>query len=543
MSIAAQTSPVWQSTVQRIGETAEYRQLLSQLERGAKVISVSGLIAGSARALALAALQKETGKLFVVATQANHDLETLERDVRFWYCALAGRRDCDTEVLLLPASEGDPYAGSSPHAETLEQRALTLWRLANHKPDFVLLTARSLARRTVAPAEIARAGALLKRNESHSLEDLIGKLLAGGYRREDPVGAIGEFSIRGGIVDVWSPGLDAPSRIEFFGDHVDSIREFDPKTQLSTAQLSEIEIAPMREVTVTSHDFELWAEAARERWSDHRYARQLRDRTSFADQGEAFVGWEWLMPLVRERNSTVFDYFKDAVLIIDEPGAIESYLGETYQTLADRYAETDAADDLALAPNELYLRGEELRAAIDTCPRIELRTLGRAAADLDERLALESEAPNVQLGRVRSTRHPLFLFPSVAQGPELDWRTQSVMRYHSRLADLASDLARNRENGTTTVFVMPSLGVAERIIEILADYNVEAQLHFADERGENALSTWSGQTIVTVGRLSSGFEMPRARLLVHVEGDLFDEAGVQTFERRGQTADGRRQPG
>ncbi len=541
MSSTIQTTGGLQQALQRVIETPEYAKVLEELQRGTRIVSISGLVAGSARALALAALQRETGKLFAVVTQANRDLELFERDLRFWYCTLAGKSDCDDEVLVLPASEGDPYAGASPHAETLELRALTLWRLVRHSQDFVLLTARALARKTVAPAEIARVGTLLKRNEDHSPEDLVEKLLATGYKREDPIGAIGEFSIRGGILDVWSPGMGAPARIEFFGDTVDSIREFDPETQLSTTQLARIEIAPMRELAVTNRDFRVWAEAASTRWGMARYERALRDRTTFANEGEAFAGWEWLMPLVRERNSTVFDYLKDVVLIIDEPTAIESYLGETYQTLVDRYSETDAADDLALAPDELYLTAEELRAAIDQRSRIELRTLGRAAADLDERLALEAEAPNVRLGRARATRHPMFLFPSVAQAPEFEWKTQSVMRYHGRLADLAADLARSRETGTTTVFVMPSLGVAERIIEILGEYELSACLYFVDENGEGAQLPHAGQPIVTVGRLSTGFEMPGAGLLVHVEGDLFDEAAEQTFERRGVAAESRKQ--
>jgi transcription-repair coupling factor (superfamily II helicase) len=530
-------TPALANTLQGLTQTSEYQRLVSELQRGARVISISGLVAGSARALALAALQRQTGKLFAVVTQSNRDLEPLERDLRFWYCALTGKTDCENEVLLLPASESDPYAGSSPHAETLELRALTLWRLARKSQDFVLLTARALACKTVAPAEIARAGASLKRDEDQSPEELVEKLLASGYMREDPVGAIGEFSIRGGILDVWSPGLDSPVRIEFFGDTVESIREFDPETQLSTTQLAQIEVAPMRELTVTSRDFRNWSEAARERWSEARYARALRDRTAFADEGEAFNGWEWLMPLVRERNSTVFDYLKDAVLVVDEPSGIESYLSEAYQSLADRFSETEAADDLALTPQELYLTTEELRAKIDQRPRIELRTLGRAAAEPDERLALEAESPKIQLGRIRTKRHPMFLFPTVEQVPEVEWKTQSVMRYHGRLADLAADIARERESGTTTVFVMPSLGVAERIVDILGEYQVEARLRLIDENGEAGAPA---ETMVTVGRLSTGFEMPGSRLLVHVEGDLFDEAGEQALERRGVSAEGRR---
>ena len=78
----------------------------------------------------------------------------------------------------------------------------------------------------------------------------------------------------------------------------------------------------------------------------------------------------------------------------------------------------------------------------------------------------------------------MFLFPTVEQAPEVDWKTQSAMRYHGRLAELASDIARALENGTTTMFVVPSLGVAERITEILGEYDVDARLSLVDESGD-----------------------------------------------------------
>jgi transcription-repair coupling factor (superfamily II helicase) len=539
MSSTIQTTNALQSTLRRITETPEFRDAVTEIDRGAREVSISGLVAGSARALALAALQRETGKRFAVVTQSNRDLEPWESDLRFWYCAFAGKSNCENEVLILPSSESDPYAGSSPHPDTLERRALTLWRLAHHNPDFVMLTARALARRTVAPDEITRAGAFLARNDTQSPEDLVDRLVSAGYMREDPVGAVGEFSMRGGILDIWSPGQERPVRIEFFGDEIDSIRDFDPETQLSTSQLSSIEIVPMREVVVRSQDFSQWASAARRRWSDERYTRALRDRTVFADEGESFAGWEWLMPVIRERSASVFDYLQDAVLIVDEPSSVETFLGKVYQTLADRYAETDAVDDIAITPEELYLPPQELRAKLDQKQRIELRVLGRAAAELDQAVALDAEAPKVQLGRRRNTRAPLFLFPVVGQAPEIEWKTQSTRKYHGRLANLAADLVSVRESGTTTLFVMPSLGIAERVGEILAEYEIDAQVSFAGET--SAADSPAEQTIVTVGRLSGGFEMVGARLLTHVEADLFDEAGPQAVERRAPGAEGSRQ--
>ncbi|HBB98202.1 MAG TPA: transcription-repair coupling factor [Blastocatellia bacterium] len=546
MSAATETNSTLQSTLQSVIDSAEFRRVLDQINRGARVISISGLVAGPARALVLAALQHQTAKHFALVVPAQRDLENWERDIGFWYCALRGTSECGDAVAVLPASESDPYAGGSPHAETLERRALALWRLARRQvggtgvppvihaqdaraTDFLLLTSRALARRTVAPSDIMKAGAVLRRDEDASPEELVDKLVASGYVREDPVGAIGEFSMRGGILDVWPPGHDAPVRIEFFGDTVDSVREFDPETQLSTTQLPQVEIAPMRELIARPSDFREWAAQARARWHDPRFARSMRDRTDFADEGEDFPGWEWLISIVRERNACIFDYLNKAVLVIDEPVAVENFLVDAFHTLEQRYAENDAADDLGLRPDELYLSADELRSEIDRMQRVEVRALGRTAAKIDQEIALDAEQPKISVGKERAKRKPLFLFPHADdKSEEIAWQAQSVMRYHGRLPDLARDIIERRKSGSTTLFVMPSSGVAERVTEILRDYEVNARLTSFEDTSEFA----SPDAIVTSGKLSGGFELPASHLIVHIEGDLFDEAAEPALERR-----------
>jgi transcription-repair coupling factor (superfamily II helicase) len=516
-----------QQVLRQITETPEYQRLLSELRANGRVISISGLVAGSARALAVAALQRDSGKTFAVVTQSTRDLEPWERDVRFWHAALSGNENSDSEVLVLPASEADPYAGISPHAQTLERRALALWRLQQRRPAFVLLTARALAHKTVSPAEIGKAGVVLRRDEDYLPEALMEKLMATGYMREDPVGAVGEFSMRGGIVDVWPPGREAPVRLEFFGDTIDSLREFDPENQLSTNQLKDVAVPPMHEYAVTAIDFQFWSEAARERWSDERFARSLRDRTAFAEEGEAFAGWEWLIPISMNVTSSVFDHLGDAVLVVDEPAGIESYLSEFFERVSERYREIDQADDIALAPEELFLTPRELQQLIPMRQRVELRTLGRTAAATDLSLALDAETPQVELGRTRGTRQPVFLFPAVEAAFEIEWQSQSTLRYHGRIAELAHEVSRAKEEARTTLFVMPSHGIAERVVEILNEYQVDTRLTFTGESSPDGLHP----VVVTVGRLSGGFELPQARLVVHVEADIFDEV-AETVERR-----------
>ncbi|MDQ1525336.1 MAG: hypothetical protein QOE47_3260, partial [Pyrinomonadaceae bacterium] len=494
MSSTVQKGSPVEGALGRVLGSAELKRLVAEVRGGARVVSVSGLTSGAARALVLAALQRETGKRLAIVVQASRDLEQWDRDLCFWSEALRRRKDEGeagdarekASVLTLPASESDPYAGASPHAETLERRALTLWRLAAGQGDFVLLTARALARRTVRPEQLRATGAHLRRDEDHAPEELIELLLASGYVREDPIGAVGEFSLRGGILDVWSPGHERPVRVEFFGDTVDSIREFDPETQLSVAQLQQIEIVPMREYALGADDFRLWAELARERWADERYARALRDRTVHAEEGETFAGWEWLVSLVHSTPASAFDYLRqETVFVADEPAALETFLGNTYETLSARYTDAESADELALRPEELYLTAEELRAAVGGVPRVELRTLGRAAAATDERFAGEAEAAAaVTIGRARATAPPLFLFPAVERAPEIEWNTRASRRYHGRIAELAADVRRAQVQGDSRVlFAMPSAGVAERVGEMLAEYNVAARVVFAGEGG------------------------------------------------------------
>ena len=530
MSSSVESAPVLQGVLRRVVEGAEFRRLAAEVAGGARVVSVAGLTSAPARALALAALQRETGRRFAVLVAANRDMEAWERDLSFWCGALrAGAEDCDP-VLTLPASEGDPYAGASPHAETLERRALSLWNLARGRGRFVLLTSRALARRTVQPSQLLQAGAVLRRDEDSPPEDLVEVLLASGYVREDPVGAVGEFSMRGGILDVWSPGEDAPVRVEFFGDTVDSIRRFNAETQLSIEQLQATEVVPMRELAVGRDDFRLWAEFARDRWPDESRARALKDRTVHADEGETFPGWEWLISLVVKSDAAVFDYLRDAVLVVDEPAGVEQYLGNSFETLAARFQENEAAGEIGLRPEELYLTAEELRAGLGGVARVEFRALGRAAAATDERFVGESEQPAAQIGRARGGGPPLFLFPAVERAPEVEWRSLPAKRYHGRIPDLAADVRRARaEAGALTLFAMPSAGVAERVGDVLSDYNVSARVALA---GEGGADVEDFAAVVTAGRLSGGFELPGARLVVHVETDLFDEASGPGPEQR-----------
>jgi transcription-repair coupling factor (superfamily II helicase) len=532
---------------QRVETDEQFQRLAAEVRAGRRLVHVAGLV-GGAKALMLTALQRATGRRLAVITLKGRDLEDLERDLRFFYCALHGRAanaECENEIFTLPASESDPYSGTSPHADILERRALALWRLAQGTGDLVLLNARSLVRRFVSLDDIKQAGVVLRVGEELPLDYLIEHLAAVGYVRSDPVGGVGEYSSRGGILDFYSPsgqlsrrpGDDGatiyPVRVEFFGDEIDSIREFDPETQRSVREVRETLIAPMRDERATRAEFRDWACRAREHWRDDRYERALRDRTAFADEGEPFQGWEYLMPLVRPLSASVFDYLREMVLVVDEPAELEKNIRSTFEELQRGYERAERIDEIALPPDRLFLTPDELRERIAGASRIELRLLGSSALTFETELLTEDLGTQAKIEADRDPRlaafvnrdpsAPLFLFPPEIGALEIPLSSRAVRRWHGRFADLAAELKELGAYGQRTIFVLPSTGVAERIHKVLDEYDVPG-IRFAGTHAEPASrDPWPAITL-TVGDLSVGFSVPGSKLSVYTEADLFDEA-------------------
>ena len=161
---------------------SELARLRDEIKRGTRVISLGGLTSVSAKAFVLSHLQSEIVKTFVVVTDSNKDLETFDCDLEFFNSRFKIQDsksnkseilNLESKILNLPSFETDVYSGISPHAETQEKRALALWNLAFQKLDFLILSAKSLITKTIAPKEIINLGAVLKLDEDFPLDNLI----------------------------------------------------------------------------------------------------------------------------------------------------------------------------------------------------------------------------------------------------------------------------------------------------------------------------------------------------------------------------------
>ncbi len=203
-------------------------EILRHLSPRVSLTSLSGL-PPSAKSLCLAALKKQTGKPFLVITSTTRAAERLRSEIKFFL---------GEEALLLPA----------PEKENIGERLATLSRLLSGEAVVVVAPVRGALAKTSGRAETIK----LAKQQRIKREEVIDKLTAFGYRRQEIVGERGEFSVRGGILDIYPVNLEFPVRMELVGDEVESLRSFDPVSQKSIRPLTETVIFPGREAAVSS---------------------------------------------------------------------------------------------------------------------------------------------------------------------------------------------------------------------------------------------------------------------------------------------------
>jgi transcription-repair coupling factor (superfamily II helicase) len=216
------------------------------LDRPADV--TAGLTPAAKALAAVAAARHSTGvTLLVVPT--DKDVEQITTDTRFFFGALEGASEAAIEraVLPYPSHQVDPYRGMTPHFRVTSARARALHAAATGTAKIVVASAAALLPRVSEPDRLRKASIDLKSGFEIEPTDLADLLADAGFDRQDPVDEHGEFTTRGGIVDIFPGGDAEPVRVEFVGDMVESLRRYDPATQRSTGPIDQLSVIPLRE--------------------------------------------------------------------------------------------------------------------------------------------------------------------------------------------------------------------------------------------------------------------------------------------------------
>src|ERR1700722_20385669 len=318
---------------------------------------VSGLTA-TARAIYLPLMARAAKQPVIVIVADNKAAEALEPLLKAG-CELTGAID-PGRVVRFPAHDVLPFENLSPHPDVQEQRAAALWKLSTGAIDILIAPIESAALKLFDLEYYAGLAVTLKRSEEVDIEVLTTHLASVGYTQMDLVEMPGQFTRRGGILDVYSPDADRPVRIEFFGDEIETIRKFDPETQRSQSGLDEAQLLPLTETPVTER---LLAAV------HARLSRQRGDVSDDSDEAEraaaggvsVFPGWEFFSAVAGAEKS-LLSLLPKSALFIEEPAMIRNQIERWWNKVEQRH-ERSAMGSL-IRPEDIYLRPEVLQAQL-----------------------------------------------------------------------------------------------------------------------------------------------------------------------------------
>jgi len=238
------------------------------------------------------------------------------------------------EVLAFPAWDCLPYDRISPHADLAADRLAALARLNKpfKKPCVLLTTVNALGQKTLPPEALKDYALTLAVGDTMPIEQLSRFLASSGYHRAGTVREVGEYAVRGGIVDLFPTGAERPVRLDFFGDDVESLRAFDPLTQKTVGQLDTLSLQPTSEVLLDERSIASFRTGYRELFGAVMGSDPLYEAVS---AGQAFPGVEHWMPLFYPRLVGLLDYVPEAPVFFDYQA--EEALRARHQQVADFY--------------------------------------------------------------------------------------------------------------------------------------------------------------------------------------------------------------
>ena len=444
--------------------------------------------AGSSDALVLTELAKGccAGRLLVVIAASPLEAQRLLEEIA-WFAP-------DLRAHLLPDWETLPYDGFSPHQDLISERLSTLYAITRGQTDIAIVPASTALYRLAPPEYLAAYTFFLKKGERLDVEGLKAQLALAGYHHVTQVVSPGEFSVRGGLIDLYPMGSAVPYRIDLFDDEVESIRTFDVDTQRTIYPVPEIRLLPAREFPTDD-------KGGRTRFRS-RYREVFEGDPSrspiYKDVSAGILppGIEYYLPLFHEHTAVIFDYLPTSAVVCLH-GRVSDAIQEFWRDTRSRYdlMGGDRTRPL-LPPGDLFLSEEAFFGRLGALPRISLGI----ATDSDG-TALAQPLPSIAVERK-------------AEDP--------LARLRVFLAD----------SPIRTLVLAESAGRRETIQEYLAEYRLRPA-PCADFRG---FAEGGPAFALGVGPLSTGFILPEAGLAIVTENELY----AATARPRHKRAEGRK---
>ncbi len=417
-------------------------------------------------------------------------------------------------VLELPAWDCLPYDRVSPSADAAARRLDALGgliALAKAPHRAIILTTANAVLQRIPPAKLVEAQTLRARPGNNiAMDGLTARLETAGFERTGTVREVGEYAVRGGILDLWAPGTPEPLRLDFFGDTLETVRAFDAATQRSTGSRDGLVLQPMSEVALTPETIAQFRRSYIE-----AFGAPSRDDALYAavTEGRRFAGMEHWLPFFYGKLDTLFDYVPSAPILFDH--LAREAIDERHAQIADHYESRsnqggvkDAVPYKPVPPERMYLAPAEVEKAAS----------GRVAVELSP-----FDAPDVGARKV--------FHAGARDGRSFEAeRADQNANVFQAAVDHVSDL---RAKGKRTVLAGWTAGSADRLGQIMAEHGLGKLKRV--ETLDEADKLKRNEAALAVLPIEAGFETDG--LAVVAEQDILGDRLVRRSKKRKKSSD------
>ncbi len=334
---------------------------------------------------------------------------------------------------------------------------------------------------------------VIARDDSLPHEDLIGFLNRAGYEKQVTCEMPGQYSVRGGIIDIFSPEAPQPVRVELLGDTIESIRAFDPNTQRSTNPVERAVLLPLTELLRGS---EVLA---------HQAVASVSGRADETAPPGFYPGWEFREFPLEPRPGILFDLAAEPLVVMDEPSLLQAAI-EKYRARIEAAFEK-AESPLAEPPNRYIFGEDEWSLALQLFPQLSVEHLA-LAGDHQETFALQ---------------------------------TQPTTRHHGNVPAFMDEVRSRLQAGERVLVSAASTGELERFADICHEYDLPYSVGELEENvtvtrlAQESSATNAPAMVLVKAPLAEGVVFPEARIAFYGNADLF-ETPPQLQRSRPKTA-------
>jgi len=462
-----------------------------------------GFLPGSAAGWLAAYIRRRTKRPVLVLTQSEESAEQTLKELELFG---------DEPPAMFPALDYYQPEGT----ESSGERTAALARVLKDEAGIVVAPAAAIFQPTIDPQVLTRYLFELKPGQKIEREFLVSRLLESGYQVSSAASEPSEFSVRGGIMDVFPPCAKFPARIEFFGNEIESIRLFDPADQVSKEKSGRCLVWPAREMILTRENgpalkqaiYRLAEELKKGRLQGQNisFAPVLKDLTAKIDNQEHFYVEERFLPLL-EKKYSLLDYLgKDWLVAVVDQMAVNQSLAALSKKAADDWSRLVSGGSLLPAPEQIYLSAQQVNQKLSGFQSLLLgiSLKGREAPSPETgfNLNLETAAP-------RELQIAIELNPDLFFSPKL---AEPISRFLEELKKLSAEKFK-------IILVSPSLSQSERLAEMLREHELfPAELA---KKEEFFHAQWP--LSIAVGELHTGFKVTEFGLVLISEREVFGE--------------------